>query len=154
MTEVRQFSADLLRDAYNKQAQGRHAVRFESGDRVMLHTPFLPKYEDGKKIVSVPTRLLKRWSGDYAVIKQPSPSNVVLDIKGTPYVAHVARVLKYKPFVPSQSTHLARLAHQVLADAQQSVALNSASQSGSAPFPWQWRLTLQTLVPCPKQYLM
>jgi len=101
----------------------------------MLHTPFLPKYEDGKKIVSVPTRLLKRWSGDFAVIKQPSPSNVVLDIKGTPYVAHVARVLRYKPFVPTQSTHLARLARRVVADAQQSVVSTSAGQLGSAPPP-------------------
>jgi transposase InsO family protein len=54
--EVSQFSADLLRASYIKQAQGRHAVRFEPGDRVMLHTPFLPKCEDGKKVVSVPTR--------------------------------------------------------------------------------------------------
>jgi hypothetical protein len=128
--EVRQFAADLLCDSYNKQAQGRHAVTFEVGERVMLHTPL---YEDGKKIVSVPTRLLKRWSGDFAVIKQPSPSNVVLDTKGTPYVAHVARVLRYKPFVPTQSAHLARLARQVLADAQQSVVSTSAGQLGSAP---------------------
>ena len=85
----------------------------------MLHTPFLPKYEDGKKVVSVPTRLLKRWSGDFAVIRQPNQSNVILDIKGNHYVAHVARVLKYTPFVPTQSTHLARLARRILAKSQQ-----------------------------------
>jgi hypothetical protein len=33
---------------------------------------------------------------------------VVLDIKSTHYVALVARVLKYKPFVPTQSADLAR----------------------------------------------
>jgi hypothetical protein len=83
----------------------------------MLHTPFLPKHKYGKKVVSVPTRLLKRWSGHFAVVKQPNQSNVVLDIKGTHYVAHVARVLKYVPFVPTQSTHLARLAHKLVASA-------------------------------------
>jgi hypothetical protein len=70
---------------------------------------------------------------DYAVIKQPSPSNAVLEITGTNYVAHVARVLKYKPFLPTQSTHLARLARQVLADAQQSAVSSSADQAGLSP---------------------
>jgi hypothetical protein len=99
--EVAKFSADLLRSSYIKQAQGRHAVTFNPGDRFMLHNPFLPKYEDGKRIVSVPTRLLKYWSGDFPVVRQPNQSNVVLDIKGNHYVAHVARVLRYTPFVPT-----------------------------------------------------
>jgi hypothetical protein len=50
----------------------------------MLHTLFLPKYEDGKKIVSVPTRLLKRWSGDFAVLKQPNRSNAGVRYQGHP----------------------------------------------------------------------
>ncbi len=53
---------------------------------------------------------------------------MVLEIKGTNYVVHVACVLKY-----TQSTHLARLAHQVLADAQQSVVSSSAGEPGLVP---------------------
>jgi hypothetical protein len=58
---------------------------------------------------------------------------VILEIKGTYYVAHVVRVLKCKPFVPTQFTHLARLAHQVLANSQQLVASSSVEQLNSAP---------------------
>jgi hypothetical protein len=98
----------------------------------MLHTPFLPKYEDGRKIVSVPIRLLKRWSGDFLFVRQPNQSNAILDIKGSHYVAHVARVLKYTPFVPTQSTHLARLARKILAKPQQLVDSTNVVESDPA----------------------
>ncbi len=58
---------------------------------------------------------------------------MVLDIKGTHYVAHVARVLKYVAFEPTQSTHLARLAHKLVANAHQ--LTDSRIESGPGTFP-------------------
>jgi hypothetical protein len=75
---------------------------------------------------------LKRWSGDFAVIEQLNQSNVILDIKGNHYVAHVERVLKYTPFVPTQSTHLARLARKILAKSQELVNSTTVVESGQA----------------------
>ena len=78
----------------------------------MLHTPFLPKHEDGRKVVNLPTRWLPRWTGAHSVIKQHNPNNVIIDVGGQEYIANVSRVLAYKPFIPAYSTHLARVAAQ------------------------------------------
>jgi hypothetical protein len=45
----------------------------------------------------------------------------------------VARVLKYVPFVPTQSSHLARLAHKVFANAQQLADSRTEGRPGAAP---------------------
>ncbi len=96
--ELSQVCADLLRTSYIKQVQGRHAVTFEPGDRVMVLTYFLPKFENSKKIVSVPTRLLKSCSGDFHVLVQLNSRNFILDIKGINYATYLSCLLKYKPF--------------------------------------------------------
>ena len=48
----------------------------------MLHTPVIPIYESGERVVGVPTKMMKRWTGPWDVSGMISDNEVEIKVKG------------------------------------------------------------------------